>query len=769
MKILRLTKRLFQYELRTKQWYINAFAIVLVTALMTLFYVYSERLNLAIKAESSHILGGDLVLVSPNPTQIVWENAAKNAGLKVASVLTLQTMAKANNQFQLINLQAVSNQYPVVKSTPLSIPENTILVEPRLMKLLNLTLNDYLQIGDSNFKISALLTPDVDSLSTGFNIAPRAMIKVQDLAKTNIVLPGSRVDYRLLFTGTEQQLQSYITWIKPRLLPGQRLLDINTQEFVLSSTVANISQVFQGVILLTLLLCVIAILVNAKEYLNEHINFVALWQTLGETKLNIILILSLQIIIMAVISAFIGVIIAIFLEYPIDYVIVTYTSRTLPSTGILTFLRGTLAGIVLLCLTVWMQIYSLATISPKHIFQKKIILSLKSFRYAFLLNMLAVILYLYLFINFNQFTLLFLSTVILSIGILLIATDSIISALRYLAQYSNGVIRRGIYFLVQHAETGSLQLSAFTLICVFASCILFMQKNLLTDFSSSWGKEKSNYFIYNISESDLPSLQTFLHENQLKSATFYPILRGRLIAINHIPLQQLRVDWNHNALRRELNLTSSSTYPDDNVIIAGKQTTQTQPMGLSIEESLAKALSAKLNDELTFQISDKQLTAKIDSIRTVKWSTLNPNFFIIFNPYAFNGFITPYLTSIYVEPNKQDLLLTLLKKFPSATLIDISSIITQIQQIIDYAALIITYLFVAVISAALLVVWSCLLASKAERHKTNQLLITLGASESYIIKSVFFQIFMMTLIIVLLSIPLTILIYKFGIAPLFIK
>ena len=231
MKILRLTARILQYELRTKQWYINAFAIILVTALMTLFYAYSQRLNLAIKAESSHLLGGDLVLVSSHPTENMWEDEAKKAGLKVASVLTMQTVARANNQFQLINLQAVSDQYPLVKAKPLLIPENTILVEPRLLGLLNLKVNDYLQIGDSRFKISGLLTPDVDSLSTGFNIAPRGMIRLNDLAKTNILLPGSRGDYRLLFTGNEQQLQLYNTWIKTRLKPGQRLLDINTQEY----------------------------------------------------------------------------------------------------------------------------------------------------------------------------------------------------------------------------------------------------------------------------------------------------------------------------------------------------------------------------------------------------------------------------------------------------------------------------------------------------------------------------------------------------------
>ena len=416
-----------------------------------------------------------------------------------------------------------------------------------------------------------------------------------------------------------------------------------------------------------------------------------------------------------------------------------------------------------------MQIYSLATISPKQLFHKKITLSLQAFRYAFIFNMIAVIVYLYLFINFSLFTLFFLSTVILSIGILLIATDSIIASLRYLTRYTNGAVRRGLYFLVQHADTGSLQLSAFTLICIFVTCILFMQHHLLADFSSSWGKEKPNYFIYNIPESDLPSLQTFLHENHIKSEAFYPILRGRLVAINNIPLQQRRVDWNHNALRRELNLTSSATYPDDNVIIAGKQTTRTQPIGLSIEDSLAKALSVKLDDEITFQISDMMLTGRIDSIRTVKWQTLNPNFFIIFNPDAFKDFSTPYLSSIYVDTNKQDVLITLLKKFTSITLIDISSIITQIQKIIDYATLIITYLFTAVISAAILIVWSCLLASKAERHQTKKLLITLGASKSYIFKSVLFQILIMLIIIVMISMPLTYLIYTFGIEYMFIK
>ncbi len=763
MKILRLAARILKYELRTQQWYINALAIMLATVLITLFYVYSERFHLAIQAESSHLLGGDLVLTSPHPIPTAWENEAKKLGLKVASVWTVQTVAKANHQFQFVNLQAVSEQYPLIKSKPLSILNDTILIEPRLLTLLHLKLNDRLQIGDHSFKISALLMPDVDSLSTGFNIAPRVMIKLKDLSKTHIVLPGSRVDYRLLLMGSTHQLKNYLAWIKPKLEPGQQLLDVNAQEFILKKTVLNISQIFQAVLLLTLLLCVIAILINTKEYVNHHIHFVALLRTLGAKKSTVLMILSLQIFIIGILSALGGALIAIALQYPIDYVLMTFTFRTLPESGILTLLHGILAGIALLCLTIWAPIYSLASILPKDIFQKHIILSYKAFRYTFLFNIFAIILYLFIFITFNLFTLFFLCAVILSIGTLLITIDRVIVALRYFIPYTNGTLRRGIYFVVQQAEMGGLALTTFSLIFIFVACITLMQKNLLTDFLKTWNKESPNYFIYNISQSDLPLLQSLLRENHIKSDAFYPILRGRLIKINDRPLQDYRLDWHHNALRRELNLTSSATYPNDNVIIAGKKPSTDDPLTLSIEESLAKALSVQLGDRLTFQIADQTLTGRIDNIRTVQWQSLHPNFYIIFSPHAFKNFATPYLSSIYLTPHQQNILLPLLEKFPSTTLIDISSVIKQIQQFIDHATSIIIYLFIGVIAAALLVVGSCLLATKGLRQKTNQLLKILGANKRYVKISRFYQMMIMLLIIMSISIPLTYLIYRFGI------
>ncbi|MEF0838176.1 hypothetical protein PX102_23210, partial [Citrobacter freundii] len=70
---------------------------------------------------------------------------------------------------------------------------------------------------------------------------------------------------------------------------------------------------------------------------------------------------------------------------------------------------------------------------------------------------------------------------------------------------------------------------------------------------------------------------------------------------------------------------------------------------VSMEEGLAKRLSVKLGDRVTFMGDTQDFSATVSSLRKVDWESLRPNFFFIFPSGALDAQPQSWLTSFRWE------------------------------------------------------------------------------------------------------------------------
>ncbi len=73
----------------------------------------------------------------------------------------------------------------------------TVWVDERLLQALAPGKDALLQVGDAKFRIGAVLTLEPDRTASFFNMAPRLMMRMEDLAATGLVQEGSRIRYHL--------------------------------------------------------------------------------------------------------------------------------------------------------------------------------------------------------------------------------------------------------------------------------------------------------------------------------------------------------------------------------------------------------------------------------------------------------------------------------------------------------------------------------------------------------------------------------------------
>lgn len=149
----------------------------------------SDRMEKGLSQQSREFMAGDRALRSSREVPQAWLEEAQKRGLKVGKQLTFATMTFAGDTPQLANVKAVDDIYPMygdLQTNPhgLKPQAGSVLLAPRLMALLNLKTGDTIDVGDATLRIAGEVIQEPDSGFNPFQIAPRLMMNLADVDKT---------------------------------------------------------------------------------------------------------------------------------------------------------------------------------------------------------------------------------------------------------------------------------------------------------------------------------------------------------------------------------------------------------------------------------------------------------------------------------------------------------------------------------------------------------------------------------------------------------
>lgn len=739
---VKLAARFLWREWQAGQWFIVFFAVFIAVSSIAALDFYSNRLQRGIEDNNAEFLGGDLIITSDRPIASQWIDYAKKLRLRTAEVWSYPTVATVDNKMQLVNILAVSDQYPLLgkKQRPI---KGSIWVESRLLPLLSFKIKDALTIGSAKFTVSKVLQHDNALLDASWLIAPRVMILLSDVPLTQTVLPGSQINYRLLVAGDDAIIQKFNKWVKPQLKTGQRLLDVHNQEQRLTNIIDQVENFLQLALLICLAMCCIAVVLSIQRYLHKHHKDVALLRSFGTSQQQIIYHYVYKLLIVAITAGALGILTGFFAQSILEKLFQEYMQVALPAPDIKPFLFGFVLSIGLLFIFAYPIISVLPKTSPLFLWRNEVAVTKKNNSY-YVLSFIALMLFIYSFTGFSNLTLIFLNFMGVSVAFLYALSLGLLALLRKNLDKTSGVLRRGLSQLVQYPDNTSLQFISFTLMLTLILVLGMVRVNLLNHWQSSFSKNTPNYFAINIAPEDLVGLKKIFLNNNVGLEGIYPLVRGRLTQLNNKPIMQAipEAARGNNALFRELNLSWMEIFPSDNKIVSGpswpQQFDNTQPV-ISVEKKLADDMHFKLGDSLTFQIGEKNISAKIINIREVSWASFHPNFFVIFAPGMLNDFPTTFITSFHLPEGRAHFLNQLVQAFPNITIIDVASLLKQIQDMVNKISYASQYLLLFALVAAVLVLIASLQSSIDERKSSYQLWRILGASKKYIRQSILIE------------------------------
>ena len=288
-------------------------------------------------------------------------------------------------------------------------------------------------------------------------------------------------------------------------------------------------------------------------------------------------------------------------------------------------------------------------------------------------------------------------------------------------------LKSGISAYVRTPYQTAFQITALALGLSLITVLAVLRTDLLERWQQQLPAGTPNQFVYGLPPFDMPEFKQQLEAHQWKGTPLYPNIRGRLVAKNDQPFSAQLVQQN-NSLRRELNLTQSTTYPTDNKIISGTATFS-QSGEVSVEAKTAAELGIKIGDRLTFSLPEGLLQAKVVNLRSVEWESFSPNFFFIFSPHSMDENAGSYLGSFYVPDAEKPKLIELIQQFSNTVFIDVSLILDEIKRIVSLLVQIVTILAVLVALSGILVLVACLNLLMDERKREVALLRSFGSSK----------------------------------------
>jgi len=750
----RLGFRQLKRDWRAGELTVLVVALIIAVAGVTSVNLFTHRIQLALEQQASDLLGADLVYRNSNPISESRIHQAQQAGLEIAQTVQFPTMAIANGETQLVGLKAVSDRYPLrgknFVADQLFGPEREVAGGPkpctawadsRVLTALGLALGDSVTVGDLELRLTEVLSREPTQSGGGFfNVAPRLLIHLDDLASTGLVQPASRIGYRLLLAGDAKAINKlYKAW-QPQLTAGESLTNVSDARPEVKRALER-GRAFLGLAaLVSVLLAGAAVAMAARRFVTRHLDHCAVMRCLGAEQRTISQLYLGQMGMLGLIASLIGIAIGYLGQWGLISLLAPLAKIDLPPADAWPLLWGLLTGVVTLLGFALPPILQLKDVSTLRVlrrdqvgFRPNAVAAYGAGISAFLV--LAVI----------QATNLKLAViVVLGLGAVLLLLAGmawlVLAMIKPLQGRVSSSWRFALVNISRRAGHSTVQMVGFGVGLMALLLLAVVRSDLLSEWEARLPLDTPNRFLINIQPDQVDSVKQFFSEHGLSEPILYPMVRARLVEINgeKVVPDEFKSDRAKHLAQREFNLSWANTMQSGNKLVAGRWWNEEEldRPWLSVEEGIAKELGLKLGDELTYRVAGEAFTARIKSLRAVGWDSFQVNFFVVGTPGLLADYPATYISSLYLPSEQHELLNQLVQQYPNVTVLDVDAILSQVRIIIERVTMAVEYVFLFTLLTGLTVMFAAIHTTRDERVHEAAVLRTLGARRSQLLNSI---------------------------------
>ncbi|MBY0314683.1 MAG: FtsX-like permease family protein [Bdellovibrionales bacterium] len=737
---------------------------------------FQNSIDHTLEQKSRDVLGADLALSARREITEAEKNIVKSlAQTEVQSTETIElftmvSKATKENSSRLTQLVAIEDVYPfygkiIFKSGEHSAAElNTGLVAwvyPEILSQFKISEGDPIRIGSETFKIIGTVEND-SAAGIGTNMAPRVYIGHKNIESTQLLLPGTIATRSTLFKipgKSDDELEQLRKNVFEKTPDGDLRVTTHKNSSEQVGRLLSYLNDFLGLTsLIGLFLAAMGGRYLSQGYFRSKQRDIAILISLGMTVRQALGIYTGLLIILGVISAVISLAVATLILpllisslsglFPFELTFVLQ-SRTL----LISFILGT-TGSLLLCFP---QLYQITQVSPALLFSRQTFEHRRSLVEILLFTIPAAILFYALTILVShsyQVSHIFLASFVasalflygLSYGFMKIVAWKIQSRPTSLALFW------GLRDLTRLKASTVSSFVAMGLGVLLLNVIPQIQYSIQQEIEDPNTSVLPSLFLFDIQEDQVDALKGILRNNSLDPDQVSPMIRARLTEVNDKPfdkgkgeVQGTREEENEMRFRnRGFNLSYRSGLTPSETLLEGHEFTPEFTVAknsgddglaqISMEYRFAERLSLKIGDTLTFDIQSIPVKGRIVNLRKVKWTTFQPNFFIVFQPGFLEGAPKTFLATLpHLTPEKKtELQNQIVETLPNVSMVDVTQLVQRLKGIIDQMSLALTLMAYVCLLVGLLVLYSIAHNNALARRWDIGLLKSMGSAQKTI-------------------------------------
>lgn len=721
------------------------------------------------------ILGGDIELALPQRLASDGERAAFAREGLVSATVRMRAMAQGPDGTALLSeLKAVDSAYPlygtlqidgaVARGAP---PRGSIWIAPELANRLALERGSTLRFGESRFRVAGIITTEPDRLGEGFTLGPVAIIALDDLAATRLIQPGSLFEskYRIKLP---QQADPAATGKRLDAAFPDAGWDITDRSNGAPGTrrfIERMGQFLSLVGLAALVIAGIGVGNGVSSYLAAKRPGLATFKVLGADSRDIVRIYAAQLLTVALGAIVAGLIVGALAPLALtavagDILPVApgFALHPIPlavsaAYGLLIAIAFAVAPLAASRRVPAAGLYR-ATVSGPARPEARTVLIIS-------LALGAVIALAVGTAREPLFALAFVAAAAALLALLMGLSWFIQRAARAIPRPRRPLLRLALANLHRPGSaTGALVVALGLGLTLFVT-LAAIQTSITAEIARTVPERAPSFFLLDLpreGEAKLRDMVRGASGNDGAEVNIIPALRGSITEYGGQRVADLAElpdgAW---VLRGDRGLTYSAALPRGSVVTAGKwwPTDYSGPPLVSVEEEVAAGLSLAIGDTLTVNVLGVEVQARVASLRRVEWDNFGLNYVLVFSPGTFAAAPHNLVATLALPPPAEARLAREIpRSFPSASLIAVRDVVTQVSTLLSQMSRAIAAAASIAILAGIAVLIGAVAASRERRVYDSVILKLLGATRGQILAAQALEYVLLALILAGLALAL---------------
>ena len=728
---------------------------------------FSRAFHTMLQRDARTFMAADLtvrVFQLPTGPQTAEMDALAKRGIARTQVTETLTMASPPNDAAplLISVKAVDPAvYPFYGTVTFNPPmdlrtalqPDTVAVSDGVLLRLNAQVGDTIRIGGQPFRISAEVGKEPDRMTGSLNVGPRVMMSREGLARTGLLIAGSRAAERFLFKIPPAIPIKTVHEELHKAFKEGLIADYSEAHPLIEQGLRQSTTFLSLVSLIALVIGALGVATAIQAHLQQKMDSIAIMKCLGAKSAQVLRIYVLQTAGLGLAGSLAGIALGSLVQMAFPIFLARYFEVSMvPRFDFVSALQGLIVGMLIVMLFTIPPLLGIRHIRPALIFRREMAAPSLGLRHWWkqaassvisALIILAFVGLLAAWLSENGRTGIYFAIAMAGgLASLALVAWILLRSLRWFSRHlprrAGPLVRQGIANLYRPGNHAGAAVMALGVGVMFTVTVWIVQRGLLQDIVRTAPPGMPNVYLLDVTSASRDAVYKLI--SGLPGVEGSPEMIGAVSAqiqsIDGVAFERENQKGVARRYARTVTVSPAAVKPAFTEVVAGKWWSADEHRavaGLSVAEATAKLLNLHVGSTIVWTTPQKTFTSKVAAIHRSEAVRLTARIDFFLTPSALAGLPAIYYGGIRATAASVPAIQkAIYDRFPTITVVNMADVLDTIQSVVDQISLVVRFISAFSILAGAIILASSVAGTRFRRIREVVILKTLGATRKRI-------------------------------------